>query len=144
PDGARLSLLFIENMPRIAGPLQPMTPLGGVIDEKFFEQQLAVLDLASKKLEQVTTADVYIYEYDWAPDGKYWATTAAHGSGDANWWVARLYRIDTSTGEMREIYKPTWQITEPHISPDGKNVAVIEGIMSDAGLNGGEIQVVPL
>src|SRR5262249_32286043 len=27
PDGSRLAVLFTEGMPRVAGPLQPMTPL---------------------------------------------------------------------------------------------------------------------
>ncbi len=34
PDGSKLALLFIEGMPRVAGPLQPMTPLAGVIDDE--------------------------------------------------------------------------------------------------------------
>jgi dipeptidyl aminopeptidase/acylaminoacyl peptidase len=45
---------------------------------------------------------------------------------------------------MREIYKPKWQIAEPHVAPDGKSVAFIEGLMSDEGLTGGEIQIVPV
>ena len=44
---------------------------------------------------------------------------------------------------MREIYKPKWQIAEPHVSPDGKSVAFIEGLMSDEGLTGGDVHVVP-
>src|SRR5579863_4691224 len=106
PDGSKLALLFIEGMPRVAGPLQPMTPLSGVADEKIYEQRLAMVDLKTNELAQVTPADIYIYEYDWAPDGKSWAAIAAHGNGDANWWVARLYRVDTLTGGMHEIYKP--------------------------------------
>ncbi len=144
PDGSRLAVLFMEGMPRVAGPLQPMTPLSGVAGEKIYEQRLANIDLSTNALKQLTPADVYVYEYDWAPDGKTWAATAAHGNGDANWWVARLYRIDSQSGEMNEIYKPKWQMAEPRISPDGRNVAVIEGLMSDAGLTGGEIQVIPL
>jgi dipeptidyl aminopeptidase/acylaminoacyl peptidase len=144
PDGSRLSVLFIENLPRVAGPLQPMTPLAGVIGESFYEQRISVIDLATNKLSQVTPKDVYVYEYDWTPDGTSWAATAAHGNGDANWWVAHLYRIDAQSGEMHDIYKPKWQIADPHVSPDGKNVALIEGLMSDAGLTGGEIQLIPL
>ncbi|HEY6766762.1 MAG TPA: hypothetical protein VI386_18530, partial [Candidatus Sulfotelmatobacter sp.] len=144
PDGATIAVLFIEGLPRIAGPLQPMTPLSGVVGEKIYEQRLAAVDLASNRLKQVTPADIYVYEYDWAPDGQSWAAIAAHGNGDANWWVARLYRVDGHNGEMHEIYKPKLQIADPHISPDGKNVALVEGVMSDAGLTGGDIQVVPL
>ncbi|MGH9644741.1 MAG: prolyl oligopeptidase family serine peptidase [Terriglobales bacterium] len=144
PDGTKLAVLFIEGIPRVAGPVQPMTPLAGVLGEKIFEQRIAVVDLAAKRLSQVTPPDVYVYEYDWTPDSKGWAAIAAHGSGDSNWWIARLYSIDAADGQMQEIYKPKWQIAEPHVSPDGKNVAFIEGLMSDEGLTGGDVYVVPL
>jgi dipeptidyl aminopeptidase/acylaminoacyl peptidase len=144
PDGSKLALLFIEGIPRIAGPLQPMTPLEGVAGSKIYEQRLSLIELGSNQFAQLTPANLYVYEYDWAPDGQSWAAIAAHGNGDANWWVAHLYRIETQTGAMHDIYTPKWQIADPHVSPDGKNVALIEGLMSDAGLTGGEIQLVPL
>lgn len=144
PDGSKLAILFIEGMPRVAGPLQPMTPLAGVIDQKIYEERIATIDLGTDHLTQVTPADVYVYEYDWTPDGKGWAVSAAHGSGDANWWIARLYLVNAQSGELREIYQPKLQIANPVVSPDGKNVAFIEGLMSDADLNGGEIYVAPI
>ncbi|MGA2354644.1 MAG: S9 family peptidase [Terriglobales bacterium] len=144
PDGTKLALLFIADMPRVAGPLQPMTPLAGVIDEKIYEQRIALLDLSNDHLTQVTPADVYVYEYDWTPDGEGWAAIAAHGSGDSNWWIARLYLVKAHSGEMHEIYKPKLQIAAPHVSPDGKNVAFIEGLMSDEGSTGGDIYMVPI
>jgi dipeptidyl aminopeptidase/acylaminoacyl peptidase len=142
PDGSKLAILFIEGMPRVAGPLQPMTPLAGVVDQKIYEQRIATVELDTDHLKQVTPADVYVYEYDWTPDGQAWAAIAAHGSGDSNWWIARLYVVNARTGEMREIYKPKLQLADPRVSPDGQNVAFIEGLMSDAGLTGGEIHVV--
>jgi len=143
PDGTRIALLYIEGMPRAAGPLQPMTPLAGLVGEKIYEQRVATVDLAAKTLTQVTPSDVYIYEYDWMPDSRGWAAIAAHGSGDDNWWIARLYTIGADSGQMREIYKPTWQIAEPRVSPDGRSVAFIEGLMSDEGLTGGDVYLVP-
>ena len=143
PNGATLAILYIEGMPRAAGPLQPMTPLAGVIDQQIFEQRIATVDLATDHFAQVTPADVYVYEYDWTADSQSWAAIAAHGSGDANWWIARLYLVGGKTGAMREIYKPNLQLASPLVSPDGKSVAFIEGLMSDAGLTGGEIHVVP-
>jgi dipeptidyl aminopeptidase/acylaminoacyl peptidase len=143
PNGSTLAILYMEDMPRAAGPLQPMTPLAGVIDQKIFEQRIATIDLTTNHLAQVTPADVYVYEYDWTPDSQSFAAISAHGSGDANWWIARLHVVNAKTGDMREIYKPTLQLANPLVSPDGKNVAFIEGLMSDAGLTGGEIQVVP-
>lgn len=144
PDGSRISVLFIEGMPRVAGPLEPMTPLSGVIDEKIFEQRITVIDPTTGSVRQVTPADMYVYEYDWQPDGSGWAAIAAHGSGDNNWWIARLYRADAENGTMHEIYAPKQQIAMPHVSPDGKLVAFIEGLMSDEDVVGGDIYVVPI
>jgi dipeptidyl aminopeptidase/acylaminoacyl peptidase len=143
PDGSKLALLFIEGIPRIAGPLQPMTPLAGVVGSKVYEQRLATIDLATNVVAQLTPADMYVYEYDWTPDGQGWVATAAHGSGDANWYVARLYHVN-GRGEMHEIYAPKLQIAGPRVSPDGKNVAFIEGLMSDEGVTGGDIFVTPI
>jgi dipeptidyl aminopeptidase/acylaminoacyl peptidase len=143
-DGSKLAILFIEGMPRVAGPLQPMTPLAGVVDEKIYEQRIATVDLGTDRLAQVTPADVYVYEYDWTPDGRGWVAIAAHGSGDANWWVARLYLVNAQTGEVREIYKSKLQIAGPRVSFDGQSVAFIEGLMSDEGSTGGDINVVPI
>jgi dipeptidyl aminopeptidase/acylaminoacyl peptidase len=144
PDNAKIALLFIEGIPRIAGPLQPMLPLAGVIDEQVYEQRLTTVDLSTNTLTLVTPADVYVYEYDWAPNSQGWAAIAAHGSGDANWYVAHLYYVDDKSRDMHEIYVPKRQIAEPHVSPDGKQVAFIEGLMSDEGSVGGEIFTVPL
>lgn len=149
PGGTKLAVLFIEGIPRIAGPLQPMTPLAGVIDEKVYEQRIAIIDLSKDDLSgdhlaQVTPADMYVYEYEWTPDGQSWVATAAHGAGDANWYVARLYHIDAKTGTTHEIYKPKLQVAGAHVSPDGKRVAFIEGLMSDEGSTGGDIYEVPI
>jgi hypothetical protein len=54
PDGTRLAVLFTENMPRVAGPLAPMTPLAGVVGEKIYEQRLATIDLGTNVLNQLT------------------------------------------------------------------------------------------
>lgn len=144
PDGSRLAVLFIEGMPRSAGPLEPMTPLAGVIGEKIYEQRLTTIDLTTNSVAQVSPPDMYVYEYEWTPDGQAWVATSARGSGDANWYVARLYRIDARSGEMKEIYAPKLQIAEPRVSPDGTNVAFIEGLMSDEGSTGGDVFIVPL
>ena len=144
PDGAKVAVLYIEDMPRVAGPLQPMTPLAGVVGEKIFEQRIAVVDPGTTKVTKVTPPDVYIYEYDWTPDSKGWVAIAAYGSGDNNWWIARLYVVNEDNGHLREIYKPKWQIAEPHVSPDGKSVAFIEGLMSDEGLTGGDVHILPV
>ena len=139
PDGKTIAVLFTENATRASGPLVAETPETGEIKDAFFEQRLAVVDVASGKLRQISPADTYIYEYDWAPNGSRFAVTAALGNGDNNWWVAELYTLEGATGLMKSIYKPHLQIADPVWSPDGEKIAFVEGLMSDAGLTGGDI-----
>jgi dipeptidyl aminopeptidase/acylaminoacyl peptidase len=143
PDGKTLALLFIANAPRAAGPLVAMEPAVGLIEEKIYEQRLATVSVADGATKQISPPDMYVYEYDWSPDGKTFATTAAHGSGDNNWWIAQLYTLPASGGEMKSILKPPLQINMPRWSPDGRSVAYISGLMSDFGAIGGDIYVVP-
>ena len=143
PDGKQIALLFTENAPRAGGPLMPMTPEVGVISSKIYEQRLTTVDVASGAVRQVSPPDMYVYEYDWAPDGQSFALTAAHGEGDNNWYIAQLYTLALGSGEMKSIYKPPLQMAVPRWSPDGRSVAFIAGIMSDEGATGGDIYAVP-
>jgi dipeptidyl aminopeptidase/acylaminoacyl peptidase len=144
PNGKQVALLFTENAPRAAGPLEPMTPPSGVIEQHIYEQRLATVDAASGQVRQVSPADLYVYEYDWSPDGKNFVASAAHGAGDTNWWIAQLCTIAIASGEVSSIYKPRLQIAQPHWSPDGRTIAFIEGLMSDEGSTGGDIFIVPV
>ena len=142
PDGKTIALLFTENATRAAGPLVAETPEAGVIKDAFFEQRLALVDTGTGKLRQISPADTYVYEYDWAPDGRHLVVTSALGNGDNNWWIAELSVIDAATGLMKPIYKPQFQINFPCWSPDGTSIAFIEGLMSDFGSVGGNIMVI--
>ena len=143
PDGKSIAFLFTENAPRAPGPLMPMTPETGVIESKIYEQRLAVVDVATGNVQQISPAGMYVYEFDWSPDGKQFALIAAPGEGDNNWFIAQLYRLPATGGALLPVYKPPLQIAVPRWSPDGQSVAFIAGLMSDEGSTGGDIFVVP-
>ncbi len=101
PDGKQIAFLFTENLPERAGPLDP-TPLpSGVIESAIFEQRLAIADVATGAVKQISPKDTYIYEYDWSPDGSAFAVSAAKGEGDNNWWVAQVYSLPAAGGAMQ-------------------------------------------
>ena len=137
-DGKQIAFLYIEGAGG-GGPLLAAPSTTGVIDKAVHNQRIAVLDVASSQLRQVSPADLHIYDFDWSPDDKMFVTTAAPGPGDNNWWIAHIHKIDIDKGAATSIYKPSLQVAVPHWSPDGKSVAFIEGLMSDEGFHGGDL-----
>src|SRR5260370_14749408 len=142
PDGKRIALRFIEGV-ESKGPLFPTARDSGVVQEKIHECRIAVVDPATGRVREISPPDLFVYEFEWSPDGSTFAAIGAHGSGDDNWWVAELFTIGIDSGQTRSIHKPSRQSAEPHWSPDGQSVAFIGGLMSDEGQIGGDIYVGP-
>lgn len=141
PDGKRIAILYTENLPHAAGPLDPVPPDSGVLGSQVYEQRLTVVDLLTGVAKQISPIDIYIYEYDWSPDARTFAVTAAQGGGDNNWWVAQLFTLPADGGAMKSIYQPPIerQLAAPRWSPDGNSIVFIGGMMSDEGSTGGDV-----
>jgi len=137
-DGKQIAFLYIEGAGG-GGPLMAAPATTGVIDTAIHNQRIAVLDVASGQLRQVSPTDLHIYDYDWSPNDSAFVATAAPGPGDNNWWIAQIYTIDVAKGNATSIYKPSLEVAVPRWSPDGKAIAFIEGIMSDEGFHGGDL-----
>jgi dipeptidyl aminopeptidase/acylaminoacyl peptidase len=145
PDGKQIAFLYTENLPHAAGPLDPVPPESGVLGSQIYEQRLTIVDAASGNVKQISPKDVYVYEFDWSPDGHSFAATAAHGAGDDNWWTAQLVTVPATGGEMKTLYHPPVerQLAAPRWSPDGQSIVFIGGMMSDEGSTGGDVFQVP-
>jgi dipeptidyl aminopeptidase/acylaminoacyl peptidase len=137
-DGKQIAFLYIEGAGG-GGPLMAAPTATGVIDTAIHNQRIAVLDVASGQLRQVSPENLHIYDFDWSSDDKTFVATAAAGPGDNNWWIAQIYTIDIAKGNATSIYKPSLQVAVPRWSPDGKAIAFIEGLMSDEGFHGGDL-----
>jgi dipeptidyl aminopeptidase/acylaminoacyl peptidase len=143
PDGRAIAVLWIEGVTRIPGPTEATVPDSGVVGGDIHEQRLALVNTANGELHAVSPAGMYVYEYDWAPDGKEIAYLAAPGAGDDNWYLAELYAIDTQSRAIRKILKSPMQVANVRWSPDGESIAFIGGLMSDEGVTGGDIFALP-
>ena len=137
-DGKRIAFLCIEGAGG-GGPLMAAPATTGIVDTAIHNQRIAVLDVATGQLRQVSPQNIHIYDYNWSPDDKNFVATAAPGPGDNNWWIAQIYTIDIAKGNATSIYKPSLQVAVPRWSPDGKSIAFIEGLMSDEGSHGGDL-----
>ena len=141
----RLAVLATAHPHKKIGATQAAAPLVGAIGADIDEQRIAVLEHAALRL--VSPPDLFVYEFDWKPDGSGFAATAATGDGDRQWWVARLVDIAEGGGALTLLHAPRdshEQLADPVVSPDGSTVAYIGGWMSDFGSNGGDAFLLPL
>src|SRR5881394_4454143 len=137
-DGKQIAFFYIEGAGG-GGPLMAAPTTTGVIDIAIHNQRIAVLDVATGQLRQVSPENLHIYDCDWSPDDKSFVATAAPGPGDNNWWIAQIYTINVAKINATSVYKPSLQVAVPRWSPDGKSIAFIGGLMSDEGFHGGDL-----
>jgi poly(3-hydroxybutyrate) depolymerase len=138
----RLTMLAVAGATKEVGATQAGAPITGDLGGAPLEQRIAVL--AGDHLQFVSPPDLFVYEYDEAPDGAF-VGTAAPGDGDNNWWTAKLYRFDAAGATVIHAQASQQeQLAHPRISPDGRTVAFIGGLMSDFGSTGGDVFEVPM
>jgi dipeptidyl aminopeptidase/acylaminoacyl peptidase len=163
PNGKFLSFLYVEGATRDSGALAAMDAPSGVIGVEHVEvQRVATADAATGQVTQITPANLHVYEYDWSPDSTKLAYIAAPPPGEDNWWTAKLYTQPVIPGsapiaggraafDPAVLFDPTTttgplrglQIALPRWSPDSSKIAFIAGLMSDQGVTGGDIYVIP-
>lgn len=146
PDGRRLAFLATVDAKKLTGAVEAGARQVGEIGlaQEEDEQRIALVPASGGEVRMVSPADTFVYEYDWTPDGKGFVVTSAKGNGDNNWWIATLGHVDADSGKLRVLAAPKMQMNMPHVSPDGRTVAFIGGLMSDFGSIGGDVFTVPI
>lgn len=151
PGGSQLSFLYVKGDVHPVAAVSATKALVGVIGESGVERQrIAVLPANGGALRELTPPSIFVYEYDWSPTGDRLAYIGAPPPGRDNWWLARLY-TQAPDGAPRVTLDPSavegplhgLQLALPRWSPDGSQLALIGGLMSDQGVTGGDIYLVP-
>jgi len=139
PNGQQMALLAVTGAHKAIGAVEAGQAQVGEIGSADDEQRIGLVAIAGGEVRFVSPADTFVYEYDWTPDGRGFVATAAQGNGDNNWWIAKLVAIDAAGGAVRVVAAPSFQMDAPHVSPDGRRVLFIGGLMSDFGAVGGDL-----
>ena len=142
PDGKTLAVLYTEGAAH-PGPLEAVAPTTGEAESHVPVSRLELVDVATGDARPLSRADLHVHEYDWSADGARFAVVGSAAPGDAHWWTSKLYTMDAATGADGVVFTPPTQIAQPRLSPDGKSIAFIGGLMSDEGSTGGDVFVVP-
>src|SRR5262249_55747193 len=144
PGGAHIAGLGTVNAAKEAGATQAgVRQIGEVSGLPLDSQRITLIDARSGESRFVSPDGAYVYEYAWAPDGQGFVATAAEGNGDNNWWIASL-RLYPLNGASHVVFAPPYQMNFPRLSPDGRSIAFIGGVMSDFGSVGGDVYVIPI
>jgi dipeptidyl aminopeptidase/acylaminoacyl peptidase len=143
-DSTRIAMLVTRSPRKASGAASVSVSLTGQVGVNPDEQRLEILNSRDEFSHPVSPPDRYIYEYDWMPDGSGCVVVDAPGDGDANWWTATVDVLNISSGSMRRIGAPGFQIARPRVSLDGKWLALVGGLMSDRDGVGGDIYVLPM
>jgi dipeptidyl aminopeptidase/acylaminoacyl peptidase len=144
PDARSLAILVTLSARKQSGPLEPGVRLVGEIGENEDRQRIAMVSLKTHELRLISPPNLFVFDYDWMPDGSGMVASATEGNGDDNWYIAKILLFDAATGAIREVAAPRMQLSFPRVSPDGTKVAFIGGLMSDYGCVGGEIYTVSI
>jgi dipeptidyl aminopeptidase/acylaminoacyl peptidase len=142
PSGG-LAMLATANAAKEIGATEAGTAVAGDLAEPSPAQRIAILDQGS--LRFASPPDLFVYEYDWRPNGEGFVGTASPGNGDDNWWTAKLYAFSENGSNARVLYSPAnarQQLATPKVSRDGRTVAFIAGLMSDFGSTGGDVYTI--
>jgi len=109
----------------------------GIMEAPHDTQRITVLPAQGGEPKPVSPDGFWVYDFDWRSNDLGFVAMAAEGDADNQWYQAKLVTLSPS-GPVHTIPLPVMQIAHPRISPDGKKVAFIGGLMSDEGYEGGD------
>ncbi|MBC8163150.1 MAG: S9 family peptidase [Roseiflexaceae bacterium] len=143
PDGSQLAFLMTDPAPVELAARRERGDDAQEFERHHAWQRVWTADLASGATRQVTSGDVHVWEFGWAPDGGFALLTSSEPY-EWSWFDAAIAYVGPEGGLPRTIHRAPEKCYAMPRSPDGKTVTFLSGIWSDRGINAGELLLAPL
>jgi pimeloyl-ACP methyl ester carboxylesterase len=103
-------------------------------------QSVWSISLTTGRAAELGPAGACVWELALAPDGSL-ACVCSSEPGEAGWYYSFIARFDLTTGSLRRLYSPRWQVTGVTVDQVSGRLAFAEGWASDRGLVAGVVIV---
>lgn len=154
PDGRSLLVLAADLGLDTAGSLNAVTitaqgevpPDPVVVSGPAGLRRLWLVDRATGAISQLDLRGRNVWDFSWDGATALAAIVSADPS-ESGWYSASIAVFDLGAAPASRLvaeYQPQWQLGVPRLSPDGRQVAFIEGVCSDRGIIAGELMVAGL
>jgi dipeptidyl aminopeptidase/acylaminoacyl peptidase len=149
PDGGSLLLLAADVGLDTAGSLNAVTiaearqaaPDPVVISGPAGLRRLWQVDRPTGAFRPVDLGGRNVWDFGWTGSGALAAIVSADPS-ESGWYTASLEVFDLADpARPLATYRPGRQLGVPRLSPDGRQLAFIEGVCSDRGIIAGELMI---
>lgn len=103
-----------------------------VVDKNLKPRRLWVVDVESGKAREVTTTDISVWDFNWAPDGsRFVVTTTEQPLIDDYYMFQKIQIVPASGGAPAPVCDTPGKLEPPKWSPDGRRIAFRAGVSSN-------------
>ncbi len=135
PDGTRLAFVSSTAGPEADANGDPMVitrysykPTASEGLTRFNDNRrlhIFVVDIASRRVRQLTTGDYYEHSIDWSPSGESILFVSNHSADPDRVFNYDVFVVDVASGAVKQLTRTVSAEYQPVWSPDGKSIAYL-------------------